>query len=144
MNTSSRFAFANHVLVLLALAPDEPLTSEMMAGSVNTNPVVIRRILGKLRAASIVVSQRGSGGGWRLTRAPQAISLCDVYHAVEAEPLFGLHHRVPNDQCPVGRNIQGVLVEVFRDAQRAMEQRLAYITLADVLKRISGNEGERS
>ena len=142
MNSSSRFACANHVLALLALSPHEALTSEMMAGSVNTNPVVIRRILGLLRAAGIVTSQPGSRGGWRLAREPRAITLRDVYRAVETEPLFALHHRVPNHHCDVGRNIQEVLVGVFEDAQSAMEQRLAGSTIADILERMPGKACE--
>ncbi len=65
MNTSRRFVVANHVLALLALSPDEPLTSELMARSGHTQPVVIRRILGQLRGAGIVESQPGNGGGGR-------------------------------------------------------------------------------
>lgn len=134
MNVNSRFAFANHILTLLALAEDEPITSAYIAGSVNTNPVVIRRLLGNLREAGLVTSQPGTGGGWRLLRAPDGISLCEVYRAVEDDQLFGMHHRAPNNTCPVGRNIQQALGYVFSEAERALEQRLAELTIADVLR----------
>lgn len=136
MNMSCRFAFANHILTLLALAEDQPRTSAWIASSVNTNPVVIRRLLGNLREAGLVVSQPGTGGGWRLMRAPGSISLREVYRAVEGEPLFALHPRAPNSGCPVGRNIQQALTDVFREAEQALENRLADLTVADVRRSV--------
>src|SRR5437667_14393 len=99
---SSRFAVAIHVLTLLA-SRDGPLTSEYIAGSVNTNAVVIRRLMKALRGAKLVVSQGGPGGGWRLARAPEAMSLRDVYRAVEDPPLFRQHD--PSSLCPIGSTI---------------------------------------
>jgi Rrf2 family protein len=133
MNSSTRFTVAVHTLTLLAMNEAEPVTSEALAGSVNTNPVVIRRVLGALRAAHLVTSQGGNGGGWRLAADPRAITLCAVYRAVEDEPLFALHHRPPNPHCPVGRNIQHALGGHFAAATRAMEAELARTTLADIL-----------
>lgn len=133
MSISSRSAVGVHVLALLAQAGDEPLSSEVMAGSVNTNAVVIRRELGLLRQAGLVRSQEGSGGGWRLARNPKRITLLDVYRAVEKEALFSLHNQQPNPACLVGRNIQGALDDVFGDAEAAMERRLEKTTIYDVL-----------
>lgn len=133
MSISSRSAVGVHVLTLLAQAGDEPLSSEAMARSVNTNAVVIRRELGLLRRAGLVGSQEGSGGGWRLARAPERITLLDVYRAVEKETLFSLHNRRPNPACLVGRNVQGALEDVFGDAEAAMERRLEQTTIDDVL-----------
>ena len=134
MNTSSRFAVATHMLTLLAQNREAtaPVTSEYIAGSVNTNPVVIRRVLGALRAARLVASQGGNGGGWRLMRDPETITLRDVYRAVEDETLFPLHHRPPNPSCPVGRHIQHALTQHFTAATQAMEDELARTTIADV------------
>jgi Rrf2 family protein len=136
--SSSRFAVAIHVLTLLTQNPDEPATSEYIASSVNTNPVVIRRALGGLRRAGLVRSQGGAGGGWRLARDAEAITLRDVYHAVEEEDeaVFPLHHRPPNPNCPVGRNIQRALAVHFAAATHAMEDELARRTVADVLREV--------
>lgn len=136
MNTSRRFAFATHILTLLTVAADTPLTSEYMARSVNTHPVVVRRILGNLRAAKLVASQPGTGGGWRLIREPASITLCEVYRAVEGEPLFALHERAPSTDCPVGRHIQPALSYVFDQATAAMEHKLRAISLADIVQRV--------
>ncbi len=141
MNTSSRFAVAIHILTLLTQSRDEPMTSEYIASSVNTNPVVIRRMLGVLRAARLVAAQSGNGGGWRLVGDPASITLRDVYHAVEDEALFPLHHRPPNPHCPVGRHIQHALSGHFNAATRAMEAELARTTLADVLSEVQALAG---
>lgn len=132
MQTSTRFAVAIHILTLLAQDTSGPATSELLAGSVNTNPVVIRRVLGYLRNQGLVESAPGAGGGWRLLREPAEITLREVYRAVEQGQLLNIHER-PNPQCPVGRNIQQVLEAQFTAAQAAMEQALASTTIADIL-----------
>ncbi|HST88447.1 MAG TPA: Rrf2 family transcriptional regulator [Ktedonobacterales bacterium] len=141
--SSSRFAVAIHVLTLLTQNPDEPATSEYIAGSVNTNPVVIRRVLGGLRRAGLVRSQGGAGGGWRLARDAEAITLRDVYRAVEEDDqaVFPLHHRPPNPNCPVGRHIQRALAVHFAAATRALEDELARRTVADVLREVRALAG---
>ena len=132
MNTSSRFAYAVHVLALLSLQEGVPLSSEIIAGSVNTNPALIRRLLSMLAAAGLTTSQLGAGGGALLAREPKDIALIDVYRAVDEGKLIGLHRDTPNPDCMVGRHIQAVLVEVVDDAVRALEASLASRTLADV------------
>ncbi|HLV98471.1 MAG TPA: Rrf2 family transcriptional regulator [Ktedonobacterales bacterium] len=134
MSHNSQFAVGIHLLTLLALTPDESLTSEFMAASVNTNPVFIRRILGRLADAGLVVSQPGVGGGWRLARDPQTTSLLEVYRAVEDGHLLATHHSAPNPACLIGRNIQRTLTIYFDEAQRAFEERLAQQTVAQVLE----------
>jgi Rrf2 family protein len=140
MHTNSRFAVAIHVLALAkvaqGVATQLAVTSEQMAESVNTNPVVIRRILGTLREAGLVVSQPGPGGGWRLTRPPAEISLRDVYRAIGCEPLFSLPRREPNAECTVGKGLPKVLETCFREAEAALEERLAQVTLADVISSV--------
>ena len=134
MQISSRFSVAVHVLTLLAAAvPGELLTSDRMAGSVNTNPVVIRRILGQLKQAGLV-EVRAAAGGTYLRRDPATLTLLEVYRAVEAvEPQLFSMHAQPNPQCLVGRNIQAALDGTLQRAQAALEQELAATTLAQVL-----------
>jgi Rrf2 family protein len=135
MPTSSRFAVAVHVLTLMASAGDEPLKSEFVACSVNTNPVVIRRILCALARARLVTSQTGAAGGSRLARRASRITLLDVYRAVEAREVFALH-RQPSESCPVGMNIQAELEHVLEDVEAAVEQVLANITIEKILHNI--------
>lgn len=138
--TSSRFAVAVHILALLEERGGEPVTSEYIASSVNTNPAVVRRILSRLASAGLTTSQLGVGGGALLARPATEITLLDVFQAVEACELFAMHSTPPNPQCPVGRNIQGALEEATRAAQRALEAELADRTVSDVLRRIKTRE----
>ena len=137
MNTNSRFTIAIHILTILAYKQYERVTSAMISKSVTTNPVVIRRLLGDLKKAGLVLPHKGSHGGWELKRNPQDISLRDVYTAVSGGGLFSLHHQLPNQDCLIGKTIQSTLKIFFQDAEDAMTTRLQESTIADVLKKIS-------
>lgn len=146
MNASTRFTIALHVLTLLAsgIRPKGEaggegggaVTSEFIASSVNTNPVVIRRILGLLRKRGWVGSQPGTGGGWRLLQPAEKLTLREVRRAVEEASVFALHSQAPNPKCMVGRNIQAALESVYGAAERAMEEKLAEETVASLLRRV--------
>ncbi|HEX6939029.1 MAG TPA: Rrf2 family transcriptional regulator [Longimicrobiales bacterium] len=143
MTISSRFAVAVHVLALVGSRGGEPVTSERLAGSASTHPALIRRILCMLARAGLTTSRLGAGGGTVLARPASEITLRDVYRAVEAGPLFALHHKRPDEQCPVGCHIQGVLEETTEAACRAMEDVLASRTVADVIDGIAARrDGE--
>jgi Rrf2 family protein len=133
MAASSRFTTAIHILTLLAYEHDQAVTSDSIAGSVNTNPVVIRRLLRALADAGLVTSVPGASGGSRLARQPEDITLLDVYSAVEDEQLFGRHAQQPNAKCPVGSRIAELLTPCFDEATRAMSQSLGRTTVASLL-----------
>jgi Rrf2 family protein len=139
MQTSSRFAVAVHILALMAGADDEPIKSDQMAGSVNTNPVVIRRILCSLSRAELVISQTGAAGGSRLARKAGQINLLDVYRAVEEGGVFALHRQEPSQRCLVGGAIESVLKDLLGEVNLAVEQVLAKTTIEQVFRSI----GER-
>ena len=136
MSTNSRFAVAVHVLSLMAWSGEEPLKSEQVAESVNTNPVVIRRMLLDLAQAGLVVSQTGSMGGSRLATDPAKTTLLDVYQALECGGVFSLHRQPPSRDCPVGVNIETVLGEVLQEVDSAVELVLKNITIGDVVQRL--------
>ncbi|MNX91130.1 putative HTH-type transcriptional regulator YwnA [compost metagenome] len=140
MSFSSRFAVAVHILTLLQLQEGEPVTSEHIAGSVNTNPAVVRRLLSMLAQAGLTTSRLGAGGGALLARPAEDITLLAVYQAVEDGHLFAMHHEAPNPRCLVGRNIQGALERTVDDAQRALEAELAGKTIAGVLGEVLARE----
>ncbi|WP_322907630.1 Rrf2 family transcriptional regulator [Paenibacillus campi] len=132
MAYNSRFAVAIHTLSLLD-STEGRITSELIAGSVNTNPVVIRRMISLLTKAGILRTQPGVAGA-QLTRCASEITLLDVYRAVQndsRDDLFAIHEN-PNPNCDIGRNIQQELEQVFARAQRAMESELEQITLQQV------------
>ena len=136
MSSSSRFAVAVHVLTLMAWSDDESLKSEQMAESVNTNPVVIRRMLCELAEDKLVVSHTGATGGSRLAREPAQISLLDVYRAVECPDVFSLHPKRPSHRCPVGATIGPLLKDVRGEIDSAIEDVLGKITIEDVVLRL--------
>ncbi|MFC9226850.1 Rrf2 family transcriptional regulator [Streptomyces hygroscopicus] len=142
MGLSSRSAVAIHALTMLARWSDRSLTSAEIADSLASNPVLVRRILGSLRNAGLVWSTEGRGGGWSLARAPRDITLYDAYAAVEEGQILSRHAHPPSDACEVGRNISALLEVEFRDAERAMEERLGRTTIAHLLRRVLANERE--
>jgi len=134
MKTSCRFAMAVHVLAVLAYKEGDPVTSSGLAGSINTNPVIIRRLLLSLKRAKLIETRKGAGAGSRLTRAPQRINLADVYRAVETHECFTSPARKPNAGCPVGNCIRKTLEKVFFSAETALERDLEKTTLADIVQ----------
>ena len=141
---SSKLSVGIHVMTIFALKPGDQLTSEFIACSVNTNPVVIRRLLGALRAAGLVESRTGVGGGWSLLVPPERITLLDILRAVEPQnEIFALHRAEPNPECPCGLHIQGVLGEVYEKVQEGMTRQLSAISIAciagKILSRIEGD-----
>ena len=134
-----QFTVAIHILCLLAAQHPQPLTSEFIAGSVNTNAVVIRRVLAVFRKAGLVRSQPGVSGGWELLVKPESITLGRVYQLIRPGTVFALHSRKPNPCCPVGRSIQRELGSHYQKAQAAMEAELAKSSIADVLRDVLGH-----
>ncbi len=137
MAANSQFSMAVHILTLLAGAGDENVKSEQIARSVNTNAVVIRRVLSHLNQAGLVVSQTGALGGARLARPPGRISLCEIYKAVSCGEVFALHGKSPNQDCPVGRNIEDVLCNLQKEIDKSVGEKLGQYTLANILEKVS-------
>jgi DNA-binding IscR family transcriptional regulator len=126
---ATRFAVAVHILLFLAVEP-ERATSPRLAQSVNTNPVVVRRISGQLARAGLISVRRGPGGA-RLQRSPESISLASVWDAVHpgrSRPMLPLHAN-PAPDSRVGGRVKAVLAPVFSRAETAMHEVLASVTL---------------
>lgn len=134
MQISSRFTVALHIFSAVDVFKDDyKVTSDFLASSINTNPVIIRKILSQLKNAGLITVARGTGG-IELTRDLSDISFYDVYEAiepVEGGDLFRFHE-APNPQCPVGRNIHALLDDKLKDIQNAMEDRMKSYTLLDL------------
>ena len=141
MNASSRFTVATHIMTVLAAkriaaGADQIMKSDILAYSVNTNPVVIRRILSLLRNVGLVNTIKGPSGGSMLSRLPEKITLLDIYEAVEDGELFHLHYSCPSEACPVGANIQACLTDILAEAEGVMKKTLARKTLAHIAQDI--------
>ncbi len=127
---------AVHVLAMLARSKDENLKSEYLAASVNTNAVVVRRLLGLLHQANLVVSQTGANGGTRLARCPDEIDLSEIYKAVNCGEVFALHAKSPSKDCPIGRNIEAVLGCIQREIDKGIAEKLTRYTLQNVFEMV--------
>ncbi|WP_332695653.1 Rrf2 family transcriptional regulator [Halalkalibacter lacteus] len=141
MSISSRFAVGIHILTLIELNKDGVTSSEFLASSVNTNPAVIRKLMGMLKKAGLIEVHPGIAGA-RLAKELSDITLFDVYKAVnvvQEKELFSIHES-PHPDCPVGRNIQNTIEPLFTAAQLAMEKVLRNVTLEDVVKDIATKE----
>ena len=113
------------------------MRSEDIAERARTNPTVIRRLLTMLNRAGITKAQLGHGGGSLLARAPERISLLDVYRAVEEPDLFAAPRCPPDETCPIGGNITDVLGRHTGRAEAALEKELASASLADLAREIA-------
>lgn len=146
MQISSRFTMAIHMFACIDTFSDMKMTSDFMAGSIGTNPVIIRKLLQQLKAAGLIEVLRGTGGV-KITRPLSEITFLDIYKAVECTPdeqLFHFHEN-PNQNCPVGKNIHKVLDSRLGEVQKAMEDKLAEMTLADVKRDVAlcmGDDGD--
>ena len=136
MQISSRFTIAIHMFACIdTFEGKEKITSDFMAGSINVNPVIIRKLLQKLKAADLVKVQRGSGGT-SINKELDKITLLDIYKAVECVDngeLFHFHEN-SNQNCPVGKNIHLILDDKLKRVQTAMENELNSITLEEIIK----------
>ncbi len=127
------FATAVHILTLLAITGDH-LSSPYIAGSININPVMVRRSLSVLRTHGFVETREGNGGGASLARPASQVLLSDVYRAVNDAALLGKLNR-PNPDCKVGKQINNHLTELYNQADHALFNELSTITLADFCKK---------
>ena len=133
MNNDTRLAVAAHILALLSLTERDHTSSDLLARSVNTNAVVVRRLTGLLKKAGLVEIRRGVGGT-TLNRKPEDITLLDVYRAVVPKSTacpFYLHQN-PSSRCYVGRNIHEALQDPFARVSSAVQESLAATTIAEI------------
>jgi len=134
MQISSRFTVALHIFACVDVFKDDyKVTSDFLASSINTNPVIIRKILSQLKGAGLITVARGTGG-ITVNKPLEEITFFDVYQAIEPVENGSLFHfhDAPNPDCPVGRNIHALLDDKLKAIQDAMEDEMRKYTLADL------------
>lgn len=146
MAANSRFSVATHILVGLGYLPDhsphhlpekgEWVSSDLLAKSVNTNPVVVRRLLGDLKKAGLIVTRQGKSGGIRLAKPPGEIPLLEIFQAVGERSVFAFNPNPPNPDCPVSINMFRLIEPVFRSVSQALEKDLEQTRLSDLISGI--------
>ncbi|MCD7725629.1 MAG: Rrf2 family transcriptional regulator [Clostridiales bacterium] len=136
MQIPSRFTIAIHIMTAIdTFQNDYKVTSDFLAGSINVNPVIIRRTMQALKGAGLIEVRRGTGG-MEIARPMKQITLLDIFNAVEPlenGQLFHFHEN-PNTACPVGRNIHAGLDDKLFSIQAAMEDKMKSITLEEVIR----------
>ncbi|MDY0277103.1 MAG: Rrf2 family transcriptional regulator [Acholeplasma sp.] len=134
MQINQNFGVAVHILVYLSLTESEYQTSSHLASSVNTNPVVVRRILKDLENAGLIETKKGRFGS-RLLKKADEITFNDVYNVFyQGNILEPSHH--PNEKCPVGAMVTGLISDVMKDATKDFMNTLQKYTIADIKKLI--------
>ena len=128
MNRDTRLSDVLHVLLHLGQV-DEPVTSEVLARSMGTNPAVFRRTMAGLRKAGYVHSGKGHGGGWQLARPLQQISLLAVYDALGRPNLFAIGNRDRHPDCKVEKNVNAVMADTLEQAEALLIRRFGEVTL---------------
>lgn len=136
MAGNSRLATAIHVAGMLSFAESIPLTSENIASSLNTNPVVVRRIIGALTKHGLVKVKMGTGGGSCLTRNPKDINLAEIYEAVDEGAIFEVPQFDEDFHCMIGKIVRPILAEVLGEVENDLKENLSKTTLADVLEKV--------
>jgi Rrf2 family protein len=126
---NTRFATALHILTLLANDAEEWLSSEWMAGSINVNPVVVRKELSILNDAGLVVTRKGKSGGARLAKSSAQITMDDVYLAVKNSEVLGKQNCKTNPKCPIGKDINQKLDGLFESIEQSVIDKLKGKTL---------------
>jgi len=131
MKRDSRLSLALHTLSHMAGEPDRVRTSSDIADHAGTNPVVVRRVLGKLREAGLLTSEKGHAGGWRLARLPQDISLADVYLALD-ERLVASDELGEAPACSVEHALQKRVSGVLEEIEQSLVQKLGETSISEV------------
>lgn len=140
MKLNTNFTVAVHTLLCIEYFKETyKVTSDFIASSTNVNPVIIRKILGKLHSANLVETKAGVGGSI-LTKPAEKITLLDIYKAVteesDNERIIFNFHKDPNSKCPVGSKINSLLENPLANAQKALEDELSKTTLKMLLEKI--------
>ncbi len=136
MRINTKFPVAVHMMTLISYIQrmDKTATSEILARSVGTNPVVIRQLMSMLRKSGLIETRNGASGIY-LVKKEEDTTLLDIYKAVQNDvktTLFDFHAN-PNPACFVGGNIKEAMEKPLYEAQLAMEQSLAGYSLQDII-----------
>lgn len=143
VNRDARLSSVLHLLLHLAEL-GAPATSTELARSLQTNPVVVRRILAGLRNRGYVQSEKGHGGGWKLSCDLATLTLRDVYCALGAPKLLALGNRADTSSCIVEAAVNSVLTDAFESAERLLLERFAKVTLARLHAEVRRQQAKRT
>ena len=137
MAANTRLATATQILCVIAYKGPDGTTSEVISRSLQTNPVVVRRLLKDLQRAGLVAIRPGKDGGVQLLQDPNDITLAQIHQAVETDPeLFALRPE-DNQNCVVGSKMRRLLTPIFTAADAAVKQTLTQSTLGQIVRQVA-------
>jgi Rrf2 family protein len=134
---NGRFQIAVHIMTLLYAAGNDLLSSDYIAGSVNINPVLIRKELSNLIKQGLVSSKEGKSGGYFLAKPAEQVSLADILNAVKTDPVLGKARNKPNPNCDIGREIDGQLSNLEREIEQLIFDKLSKQSLIKFYKQFN-------
>lgn len=125
-----------HILTILAFKSDSWLSSSTIAGSLNINPVLVRREIAVLKSGNLIESKEGKNGGVRLLKDPSQIYLSDIFQLVKgANNVLSFAKNVPNPACPIGSQMNGKLELLFNQIDDSIYLELKKQTLEEFKNR---------
>jgi Rrf2 family protein len=136
MAANSRMASAVQILCVMAYKGQGGSNSEIIARSLQTNPVVVRRLLKCLEREGLVEIRPGKDGGVQFRREPEEITLDQIYKAVESETDVFALRRGGNPNCPVNSRMTDLLGPILGAANSAVETTLRQTTLSSLIQAI--------
>lgn len=134
---NQQFTFAVHIMTALAFSPEQVIGSQTLAASINTNPVVVRRLLLALRRARLIETFAGKHGGARLRKRPNQVSLVEIYDAVECRPVIIVNERKASKRCHVSCNMKSIMSCVAEGTEQAVRKHLRAITLTQLVRQVN-------
>lgn len=142
MRQDNRLSGVLHVLLHMA-QKDGPATSEVLAKAMDTNPVVIRRVMAGLRDQGYVQSAKGHGGGWTLACDLSKVTLRDIYNALGSPTLLAIGNRTETPGCLIEEAVNAALNQSFEDAEALLLSRLGEVTIAALNADVRGRLAAR-
>ncbi|MDO5608009.1 MAG: Rrf2 family transcriptional regulator [Capnocytophaga sp.] len=132
---NTRFATAVHIMTVLASKADQWLSSDYIAGSIQINAAMVRKEIAVLLKAGLVESRKGKEGGCRLAKNPEKIYLSEIFKAVNANAILGKKNKKTNPKCPIGKQINQHLDDLFDEIDANVLEMLSSKSVADFLRK---------
>ncbi len=136
MTKDRTLSTAIHILCILGVLRDELVSSTHIAKSLQTNPGLVRRMLLKLSESGLIESTKGKGGGSKLAKSADKITLDEIYKAVSYGPIFGSFEKEPYQPCNISCSMGGILKDVYDNLEYDLQKSMKKIKLSEIISRI--------
>lgn len=142
MKYSHKLSDAIHILAYVEICQDDDLSSQAIAGSIESNPSLVRRLMSLLAKSGLLMTKQGTIAP-KLAKPANEITILDVFQALDTQQRLLHVDEKTNPQCIIGGNIQSTLNEAYEKVQKAAEAEMATITLDTIIAGILKREAEK-